>query len=51
MFYLRLRREVSKKFKDLKLLMTVTGNLRIEVEVSKVKSFLKLKPFKLIFRD
>ena len=41
MFYLRLRREVSKKFKDLKLLVTVTGNLRIEVEVSKVKSFLK----------
>ena len=41
MFYLRLRREVLKKLKDLKLLVTVTGNLRIEVEVSKVKSFLK----------
>ena len=38
----RLRPEVSKKFKDLKLLVTVTVNLRIEVEVSKMKSILKL---------
>ena len=38
----RLRPEVSKQFKDLKLLVTVTVNLRIEVEVSKMKSILKL---------
>ena len=37
----RLRPEVSKKFKGLKLLVTVTVNLRIEVEVSKMKSILK----------
>ena len=37
-----LRPEVSKKFKGLKLLMTVAVNLRIEVEVSKMKSILKL---------
>ena len=36
------RPEVSKKFKGLKLLVTVTVNLRIEVEVSKMKSILKL---------
>ena len=36
-----LRPEVSKKFKGLKLLVTVTLNLRIEVEVSKMKSILK----------
>ena len=38
---LLLRPEVSKKFKGLKLLVTVTVNLRIEVEVSKMKSILK----------
>ena len=37
----RLRPEVSKKIKGLKLLVTVTVNLRIEVEVSKMKSILK----------
>ena len=37
-----LRPEVSKKFKGLKLLVTVTVYLRIEVEVSKMKSILKL---------
>ena len=36
------RPEVSKKFKGLKLLVTVTVNLRIEVKVSKMKSILKL---------
>ena len=36
------RPEVSKRFKGLKLLVTVTVNLRIEVEVSKMKSILKL---------
>ena len=36
-----LRPEVSKKFKSLKLLVTVTVILRIEVEVSKMKSILK----------
>ena len=39
---IRLGPEVSKKFKGLKLLVTVTVNLRIEVEVSKMKSILKL---------
>ena len=37
----KLRPEVSKKFKGLKLLVTVTSNLRIEGEVSKVKSILR----------
>ena len=35
------RPEVSKRFKGLKLLVTVAVNLRIEVEVSKMKSILK----------
>ena len=39
---MHLRPKVSKKFKDLKLLVTVTVNLRFEVEVSKMKSILKL---------
>ena len=38
----RIRPKVSKMVKGLKLLVTVTVNLRIEVEVSKMKSILKL---------